>query len=666
MKLFLLTVFAFIFFVHPASSQKKGQALIDSLLPLLPTQVEDSNKVKMLSSLAQSYSIVDPASGFDYAEKSLSLAKKINWKQGIANSYNTLGLMVGDSGNNTLARSHFEKSLTLNTELGSKFRMIANLNNIGRSYQRESDFIRATENYYKALAIAEEIKSNEQIALVGTNLTASFATQQNYPKATQYAEMTVKYGQLANTPNHTSKGLLLLGIIKMKTGDSASARQYMAKAYQLYSDMGNKPQMAGVLANMAQLEYPDYKKAIGKYLEAKTIYDEIGPSSVGAIANLNNIGEAYLSLAGVGGTADIKAYLAEANRYLLKAAELSGQTGNMEYLANVQLSLAEVEKLKGNYKAAFEYYQRGTTINDSLFSQERKNELAGIESNYQIALKDNEIAINNLSLSNQRRTGIALVVGLVSFAVLITLLFLQSRSRMKTNTKLMELNTRLDEANKTKARFFGILSHDLRRPVSNLINFLHLQKNGEGILQPASYEVHQERIRESAEDLLDTMEAMLLWSKEQMESFKPEFNEVEVKKIFDFVGKTFSEADKTIISFDYPPGLTINSDENYLRIILQNLTSNSLKAVGGKETGSIVWSAMETDGKVILSIHDNGGGISYEQARILFDDRVTGNGQTGLGLHLVRDLASAIGYTIAVDSDAATGTTFTLTPAAHT
>ena len=42
--------------------------------------------------------------------------------------------------------------------------------------------------------------------------------------------------------------------------------------------------------------------------------------------------------------------------------------------------------------------------NDSLFSQEKKNEIAGIEGKYNIAAKDNEIAINKPMLVNQRKT----------------------------------------------------------------------------------------------------------------------------------------------------------------------------------------------------------------------------------------------------------------------
>jgi signal transduction histidine kinase len=49
--------------------------------------------------------------------------------------------------------------------------------------------------------------------------------------------------------------------------------------------------------------------------------------------------------------------------------------------------------------------------------------------------------------------------------------------RKKTNTTLLHLNNELDEANKIKAKFFAIISHDLRSPIANLVSFLNLKKD---------------------------------------------------------------------------------------------------------------------------------------------------------------------------------------------
>jgi signal transduction histidine kinase len=642
------------------SAQKKGQSLVDSLVRELPKMKDDSNKVRFLGLIAQKYMLFNPNEGFVYAENALQMAEKIHWKKGIANIHNNLGLMIGDTGNNALARVHFEQSYALNKEIDSKINQINNLNNIGRSYNRESDYGRAIAYYFKALTIAEEMKSSDKISLVGTNITATYLAQRNYAKAAEYAEMTLKHGELAKSPDNIGKALDQLGVIKMETKDSAAAKVYFQKALKVYEDMGNQLQVAGVLANLADLEYPDYQKQITVMLKAQAIYDDIGPAYIGSIANIANLGQTYYDLAMKSKPPGKAVYLKASEEYLLRGIGLSKQTSNPEYLGKMNLFLATLEEGRGNYKAALESYKTYSTINDSLFSQDKKNEIAGLEGKHNIAVKDNEIALNQLKLAGQRRTQTGLIAGLLLLGIIGGLLYWQSRSRKKTNTTLMVLNNQLDEANKVKAKFFGILSHDLRSPVANLLHFLDLQKNDPDLLNEEQRTHHQQKISQSAEDLLETMESMLLWSKEQMENFKCQINSVPISDLFGYLQKFFGHTGNITLRFIYDPGMTVLADENYLRIIMQNLTSNAIRAVKHMPDAIIEWKAKNDGGNTILSITDNGPGISDDQAKALYDDSITANVKNGFGLHLVRDLAKAIRYKISIQSQPGMGTTFTL------
>jgi signal transduction histidine kinase len=639
---------------------QQGRTPIDSLSGELPKMKEDSNKVKAFGNIGKAYMGSDPKQAIVYLDQGLQLAEKIDWKQGIANMHNILGLVIGDTGNNTLARDHFEQSYTLNKALDSKVMEINNLNNIGRSYQRESNFSKATDYLLQALAIAESIDNKEKIAMVGTNLTTAFSAQKNYAKATEYAEMTLKNGQLANAPEQIGKAWLLLGVIKMSTKDTPAAKIDMEKARKVYQEMNNKPQLAAVLSNLADLQYPQTEKQIAMMLQSQAIYDEIGPSSIGSVANIGNLGSSYyeLALKSKGALKDL--YLQKAQRYLTKAEALARQTSNNEYLANVLLSRADLEEAKGNYKASLQFYKSGAAINDSLFSQDKKNEIAGMEGKHALSLKDDEIALNKLRLSNERRTEIGLIAGLFLAGLIAGLVYWQSRNRKRTNTTLMVLNNQLDEANKVKAKFFGILSHDLRSPVSNLIHFLHLQKNDPEVLSMGQQAAHQQAISESAENLLTNMEAMLLWSKEQMKEFKPAIKIVAVSDLFDYLQKFFAQTGAISMQYNHAPGLTISTDENYLRIIMQNLTSNAIKALKNMPEGKIVWNARKEGVKTVLSITDNGPGIGPEQLKTLYDDHSALNSRGGFGFHLIKDLAKAIQYQIAIQSQPGKGTTFIL------
>ena len=76
----------------------------------------------------------------------------------------------------------------------------------------------------------------------------------------------------------------------------------------------------------------------------------------------------------------------------------------------------------------------------------------------------------------------------------------------------------------------------------------------------------------------------------------------------------------------------------------------------------IVWNAVKQGENTLLSITDNGPGISGDNVKTLLGegDNITINAKTGFGLHLVKDLAKAMNYRISIHAQPETGTTFTL------
>ena len=641
--------------------QKKGQALVDSLLIELGKAKEDTSKVLLFNQVGVAYMNFAPKEEFKYMEQGIALAEKLHWKKGIANMNNNLGLMVGDTGDNKGARQRFEAALPIYRELGSTINQVNALNNIGRTYQRESNYSEAIKYFFQALAIAEEFQNYEKISLVCTNITVSFLNQSNYSKAEEYAQRSLKNGELAQYPLDIGKAQLLLGTIKLHQNDTAAARTYLTQSLATYQDMGNLPSQASVLTNLADLDYPDYPKMLDKLEEARKIYEQVGEVTISTIDNLTNLGYDWYRYSLTVEEPRRSVYLQKAENYLLKAVGLCKDQSNTQGLVPLYQDLSELERTKGKYQLALDYYRQSVAINDSLTSQDKKNEIAGLEGQHKLDLKEQELAMNKLTVANQRKTQIGLIVGLFFIAVIAGLLYWQSESRKKTNTTLMVLNNQLDEANKLKATFFGILSHDLRSPISNLVHFLHLQRDAPDLLSETDQTDHQQKITQSAEDLLNNMESMLVWSKGQMEHFKPNIKMVPVQDLFGHISRFFGPVEHVRLEFK-PVGedLALSTDENYLQIIMQNLTSNAIKALRGRPNGVVEWSAWKDGGKTILSIKDNGVGIGNADMKALYGEGKEVNGRTGLGLHLVRDLAKAIRCTISVEAQEGVGTRFVL------
>ncbi|CAM4353105.1 tetratricopeptide repeat-containing sensor histidine kinase [Flavobacterium terrigena] len=322
--------------------------------------------------------------------------------------------------------------------------------------------------------------------------------------------------------------------------------------------------------------------------------------------------------------------------------------------------LADTYEGLGDKNLAYYHLSLYTKLQESLLAEKAKKNLAEMEAKYQNNVKKQEIQNKNLQIDTAKKQKYYFIGGLFLLAIIGSLLFYQSRNRKKTNEKLQILNSELDEANKAKTRFFSILNHDLRGPVANLVFFLQLQKESPEMLDEESTKRMQDKTMAGAENLLNSMEDILQWSKSQMENFKPQPKKINVNSLFDDTKMHFSSEEKVEITFENPQNIQINTDENYLKTIIRNLTGNAIKALDGIENPSILWKTWQENNVSYLSITDNGKGASDEQFKALYDDKEVVGIKTGLGLHLIRDLAKAINCEIEVNSKKDIGTTFTL------
>ena len=102
------------------------------------------------------------------------------------------------------------------------------------------------------------------------------------------------------------------------------------------------------------------------------------------------------------------------------------------------------------------------------------------------------------------------------------------------------------------------------------------------------------------------------------------------------------------------------TDKRLLKNILINLLSNAVKF--SAENTSIQLNAVQTGNKLILSVKDQGIGISGEDQKHLFTSFFRGKNViniqgTGLGLHIVKRYADLIQGELQLESKLGTGTT---------
>ena len=171
---------------------------------------------------------------------------------------------------------------------------------------------------------------------------------------------------------------------------------------------------------------------------------------------------------------------------------------------------------------------------EKLTAQKEQAELSKEQQEKKIiqALADQKDRIHSLEIASQRRLKYGLIAGLLLIGAIGVLLYRQGVIRKKANRNLIRINARLDEANRLKARFFGIISHDLRGPVANLISLINLHQEAPDLLDENGMTAGQQRITDTAGNLLLVMEDILLWSKGQMVAFRPQVRRLSVREVF--------------------------------------------------------------------------------------------------------------------------------------
>jgi signal transduction histidine kinase len=665
----ILFAFLLITGLH-TQAQKTDRPLIDSLQQAITVTENDSVKARLYNRLYNELCFINAEEAMQYAKIGLAHAQKMKWQKSIAVFQNNVGRSFSDMGNYDSTFFYYNAALNIHSGTKDKYNMAVTNNNMGTAAQNiRSDYTTAVKYYFASLKLAEEMDDSTMLSVSLSNIARIYMLQKNYTKALEFDNKSLRIREKKGTPDEIASSLENIGKTYYSIENLPKAKEYLQKALALYEGTGNLSGLASVWSSLSLVFTTDYRSVVEARIKSKQLWNDINPMHQEAITNTGNLGLVYLDIVRYDTNHIVKygdiipdnktLLLQKAEENLNAAIQLSTQTGDIDSKSFFTGVLAEVQELKGDFKNAFYNFKLFKETEDSLFSQENKNKIAAAESQREIDKKNSEIKINELALSNQQKTMWGLVGGLALLSIIGVLFYRQSQQRKKTNTTLVKLNTELDNANKVKAKFFAILSHDLRAPVANLISFLNLQKNEPDLLSPEQAAKHQKKITTSAEALLENMEAMLLWSKSQMENFKPVKNKVTSNSLFEQLSRNFSATDEVQINFPDGDGVFLTTDENYLLTIMQNLTANAVSALKNKPGAIINWKVMSTNDTVVFSIHDNGPGLPAEVISILNDNAVRMGSKNGLGFHIIKDMAKAIDCRITFESNTK-GTLFNL------
>ena len=231
-------------------------------------------------------------------------------------------------------------------------------------------------------------------------------------------------------------------------------------------------------------------------------------------------------------------------------------------------------------------------------------------------------------------------------------------------------NELLITINAEKDKFFSIIAHDLKGPLSAFLDATQILT--EEIQNMSLEEIKDITIsmKDSASNIYGLLENLLEWSrlKRGMMNFDPAI--INLKKIITGCLEVLKESasKKEIkITSSLPDNIEIYADSHMLETVVRNLVSNAIKFT--PKSGEISLTATATKGNTIeIKVSDNGIGMPGALINKLFllnekTNRLGTEGElsSGLGLLLCKEFIDKHGGKIWVESEEGKGSTFSFT-----
>jgi signal transduction histidine kinase len=627
MKIFIGLVFVLLM---------QGEAFAQSRIQLSSVRkanISVQKTIDHLNDVAYSIYLQSPDSARAIAEKALLLAEKAEYKTGVGRSFLNIGHVYWSQSYYPIALVFLNKAL-INLPKNRPL-LIADCYDVtGRTYADLGKYKEALNNLNKS----EQFAGNDPGALAEIHSERSYVYMltKDYGKAIKEAKQSLILNKIANNKNNTA---VIYGRL---SGIYHSKKEY--KAALAYSDTAY---------NMS-LAIHNNRLRSKTYIEYASIYNQ-----------LHNYDKAIA--------------------YAKKGAELAGSIGVIDALSAAYKEMITGYEQQNDLKNALAYQKKYIVLKDSLskFYKEKNTEL--IQSYFVLDARlahiaDFERKAREIKdkMKFQRLIIISLSLSLlIVIAVLsITYYYYQQKKQLNiqlraqhealvVHKQLIEAQTdNLQTISKVKDKLLAVIGHDLRTPLANLRNIVELFE--------ADYisadEIHwlMKDINPLVKSAELTLSNLMDWAGSHIKGRSVNSSRLDIFLLGVEMEQTFNHAlQRKNIEFinQANAGQSVLADENHIKVVLRNLISNAIKFTDTK--GCIKLASLYKENKVIISIQDNGKGMSSEEMGRLFlpqthfsQPGTLGEHGTGIGLLLCKELIELNGGNLWISSRPGKGSTF--------
>jgi serine phosphatase RsbU (regulator of sigma subunit) len=380
MRQLILIIIAVLFFSGTLFSQNRKA---DSLLQLIKTQKEDTNKVNTLFQLTRVARRSDPGKALEYIKEGLTLSEKLGFKRGVFKFHNIRGNILSVTGNNDSALASYHTALNIATDINEKAALSMINNNIGLVHFNRGDYNKALDFYTKGLKLAEKNSDNHYVLQSLNNIAGVYYSQKNTAKTIEYTKKILEQSSKAGEQIMHARALSNIASTYEQMKDYKTAIDFNLQAIKEFEAINEKG-IAYIYGNTSNLYHlvNDPVKAESYANKALKMSLEESDKMVESMS--------YKTLAQIHNK---KGNYPKAEEYAKKANALSKEIESKEFMKEDYLLLSEIYENKKDYKTALEYHKLFSGIQDSLYNEESLKQVTQMQQLFETEKKEKEISL---------------------------------------------------------------------------------------------------------------------------------------------------------------------------------------------------------------------------------------------------------------------------------
>jgi tetratricopeptide (TPR) repeat protein len=436
---FCLPVFLF-------AQKKQGQEQIDSLLTTLQQSHTDSDKVKLLYTVAFQYLVINTDQSLLHLQDAITLAKRTNNKTGLANAYCVLGSVNSIKGNSEEALKNEYAALQLFEETNDKNGIGNCYFSIGEINFKQDKYPDALKYFYAALKLKEQTGNKNAIASCYVNIGNIHNIQNNYAEALSSYSAALKIAEETGKNIVIATSLQNIAYISANEGDNDAALENILAAIKIYQELNDKYGIATCYNKIGHIynEIKHYDQALKYFTDAEEILKKLGDNLHLADA-----------MGGMGNNFYRQKMYAKAETFYRKELELGTSVGSLASIKDAHLSLSELYEATGMHQKSLSHYKLYVATRDIMYNDENTKKTIREQLQYDFdkkesvakAEREKKDALMKVELQRKNIYIYGSLAALITLTIIITLMLRQYKLKtdnLRTDLEQKQLRAQMN------------------------------------------------------------------------------------------------------------------------------------------------------------------------------------------------------------------------------